>query len=375
MNPDVLPAQDRAGVFGAGTIQELPRLLEEQGVSSVLLVTGRTSFTASGASEVLPALRSVLEVETWSDFAPNPSVDDVVRGAQVVQRLRPGAIVAIGGGSALDVAKLLAVLGDGDAGQIHEAVRANRVLGRSRKLILVPTTSGSGSEATHFAVVYEGDEKYSVAHPSLLPDAVVVDPALTLSGSAYQKATSVMDAVAQAVESHWARGATAQSRSFAADALTALVPSAAAFVEGDEEAAVLAARGSHLAGRAIDLSKTTGPHAFSYGLTKRHGISHGHAVATTLGAFARLHAAAAGDQLGADLEQIASLVGADDVAGLGDRLDRLAAEVGLELRWGALGVPRSDVAVLARAVNLERLSNNPVDVGPSDIDDLLATCW
>src|SRR5690606_36980545 len=144
-------------------------------------------------------------------------------------------------------------------------------------------------------------------------DAVVLDPVLTESAAPHQKATSVIDAVAQAVESHWARSADDVSRRFAREALKALAPSAQAFVDGDSAAAVEAARGSHLAGRAIDLSKTTGAHARAYGLTKRHGISHGHAVAVTLGGFARRHAAASRTDVGlrADLDAIAGLIGAD----------------------------------------------------------------
>lgn len=375
-----LPCDDRPGVFGPGTLKELPRIARELGLRRILLVTGRGSFTASGAADVLPALEEIAEVETWSDFAPNPAVDDLVVGSRMAENIRPDGIVAIGGGSVLDMAKLLAVFLGRTSEEIRADVRANHVTDRTPALVLVPTTSGSGSEATRFAVAYIGDEKFSVAHPALLPDSVILDPTLSESARPYQKATSVIDAIAQAVESHWARGATVTSRSFARDALADLVPSAPAFVGGDSPAAVLAARGSHLAGRAIDLSKTTGAHAMSYGLTKRHGISHGHAVATTLGGFARLHAARASspdgsDELQQDLESIAALIGADDIHQVGDSLDEIAAGLGLELRLGALGVSRSDLRVLAGAVNRERLANNPLEVSESELAELLESCW
>jgi alcohol dehydrogenase class IV len=376
-----LPGPDaRPGIFGPKTLEELPRIAEELGLTRVLLVTGRSSFAASGAADILPALRRVAEVETWSDFSPNPDVDEVIEGTRHVQTFRPDGIVAIGGGSVLDIAKLLAVFADKTPDEISAAVRANQVTGRSPALILVPTTSGSGSEATHFAVVYIGQEKFSVAHQSLLPDRVIVDPDLTASASPYQKATSVIDAIAQAVESHWSRGASETSRTFAQASLTDLVSSAAPFVQGDGPATVLAARGSYQAGRAIDLSKTTGAHAMAYGLTKRHGVSHGHAVATTLGAFARLHAASA-SSTGADvdlqgnLESIAGLIGADGAPQVGDRLDEIAGQLGLELRLKALGVPRSDLAAMAGAVNRERLANNPVEATESELLELLEGCW
>ena len=376
-----LPGPDaRPGLFGPKSLDELPRIVGELGLNRVLLVTGRRSFTTSGAADVLPALRNVATVETWSDFSPNPEVNDVIKGTEHARSFQPDGIVAIGGGSVLDMAKLLAVFLDKEASEIRDAVPGNMVSGRSPALILAPTTSGSGSEATHFAVVYVGEEKFSVAHQSLLPDFVIVDPSLTESASDYQKATSVIDAIAQAVESHWARGATDTSRIFAKDALTALVPSAAGFVTGDSSATALAARGSYLAGRAIDLSKTTGAHALAYGLTSGYGVSHGHAVATTLGGFARLHATAAstsrGDEnLATNMESIAGLVGADGVSQVGERLDEIARRLGLELRLEALGVPHSALAAMARSVNRERLANNPVEVSESELLDLLRSCW
>lgn len=375
-----LPGDDhRPGLFWPGAVRELPRVVRDLGIGRMLLLTGRGSFTASGAAEILPELQRIAEVEIWSDFSPNPAVDDLLVGAEILRAFEPDGIVAVGGGSVLDMAKLLATLGDASPADVPDAVRRNGVSTRSRKLVLVPTTSGSGSEATHFAVAYIGHEKFSVAHPTLIPDFVIIDPTLTTSASRYQKATSIIDAIAQAVESNWARSATDSSRGFAQAALTDLVTAAPAFLDGDSEAAVTAARGSHLAGRAIDLSKTTGAHALAYALTSRHGISHGHAVAITLGAFARMHAAApatsGGDDARRDLETVARIIGADGPEQVGDQLDSVAADLGLELRLNALGVPRSDLAMLAASVNHERLANNPVVMSGDDIFDILESCW
>ncbi len=372
--------EPRRGHYGRGALAQLPGALAELGASRVLLLTGRSSFEASGAGAILPALSAVATVQVWSDFSPNPDVEDLLEGARIAQAFAPDCILAIGGGSVLDMAKLIAALGAGTPAEIRDGVRHNTVAGRETALVLVPTTSGSGSEATHFAVAYIGHEKFSVAHPTLVPDLVILDPSLTESASRYQKATSIIDAIAQAVESRWAVGATDLSKTYADAALTDLVPAAVAFLDGDESAADRAARGSHLAGRAIDISKTTGAHALAYSLTKRHGVSHGHAVATTLGAFARLHAeeaAAAGarPQLADDMAQLAELVGADGIDHVGDRLDALAGDLGLELRLRELGVPQDDVAVMAGDVNHERLGNNPRALGAQEIADLLASCW
>jgi alcohol dehydrogenase class IV len=261
--------------------------------------------------------------------------------------------------------------GGGGLDDLVAAVRSGgEVAPRRRRLVLVPTTSGSGSEATHFAVVYVGEDKHSVGAASLLPDAVVLDPALALSGSAHQRATSGIDAVAQAIESLWATGADDRSRRFARHALRLLLANIEPFVLGPTQRAARGmAIGAHLAGRAIDSSKTTAAHAMSYAITKRFGVSHGHAVALTLGAFIDAHAAAAPADLQPGLDprahadaiaEIGRQVGGGSPADAGARFTALVERLGLTPRLSGVGVEPDDHAHLVDAVNAERLGNNPV---------------
>ena len=361
--PDGLAADlQRSGVFGSGSLTGLPEVLKGMSARRVLLLTGRSSFQMSGAAEVLPELEAFADVYVWNDFRTNTDSRDVIVGTEIVRNFDPDVIVAIGGGSTMDLAKILSVFGDFiDATAVEEAIRAVEVRGRDRHLVLVPTTSGSGSEATHFAVVY----------------IVVLDPSLTLSGSAYQKATSGIDAVMQASESMWANAADETSLAFASRALSLLVDALPGFVAGNSATATAMAEGSYLAGRAIDITKTTGPHAMAYGLTKQFGISHGHAVVTTFSAFAHKHAAAARASAAdtARLTRLALMLGASGPDDIGNRAAQLATEVGLPVRLRDLGVPHEALPRLAAAVNVERLSNNPVDLTSSDLRDILDASW
>ncbi len=363
----------RPVTYGDGAVEALPQLVADLERRRVLLVTGRRSFEASGAQRVLPALEAAAQVRRFSDFSPNTDVDDLALGLVEVARFDPDLIVAIGGGSALDLAKLLcAFRGTTDPDELRSGIRAgHRIDRRDTALILVPTTSGSGAEATHFAVVYIGDEKFSVGSPALLPDRVVLDPQLTVTGSAYQRATSGIDAVAQAVESLWATGATDRSRRFARHALRLLLPHLERFVEQPtDEPARAMALGSHLAGRAIDISRTTAAHALSYGITKGYGVSHGHAVALTLGPFIEAHAAAAAGDLqpGVDaalharvMERVTALLGATSGTDARDRFVAMIERLGLVSRLSDVGVVTADQrAALVDGVNVERLGNNPV---------------
>ena len=383
--PLPLPTPGRSAAptvaYGPGSVHRLPGILTDLGAARVLLLTGRRSFADSGAADILPDLEARATVERWSDFSPNTDSADLATGLDLYRRFSPDVVVGIGGGSVLDMAKLVAGYHDVDSDEVVDAVEAGRTADdRAARLVLVPTTSGSGAEATHFAVVYVGEAKHSIAGPAMRADAIVLDPALTLSGSAYQRATSGIDAVTQAIESRWATGATPASHRFARRALELLLPAIEGFTHrGDERAARAMAIGSHLAGRAIDISKTTAAHALSYSLTKRHGISHGHAVALTLGAFLQIHADAGAEDLQADPAAHAAAMG-DVLAALdaadGDqarqRFTALLARLGLETRLSDLGIhDEAELRRLADAVNVERLSNNPVTLTPEGLVWLL----
>jgi alcohol dehydrogenase len=368
-----LPALASHVTWGAGSIHELPTIVRELGARRVLLVTGRRSFEASGAAAVLPELERVATVRRWSDFRPNTDAEDLAVGLRVLAEVDADLVVAIGGGSAMDMAKLLSGYGGSvDPDDVGDAIgHGTPIATRRRGLVLAPTTSGSGAETTHFAVVYTGLDKHSIASPALLPDRIVLDPSLTGSSTPYQRATSGIDAVCQAIESLWAVGGTAASRTDARGALRLLLPDIEAAVNAPTEGSLAAmSLGSHLAGRAIDVSKTTAAHALSYGLTKRHGISHGHAVAVSLGPFLARHAAVAGTglQAGVDPEAHAAIVaevlaalGVDDGEAAHHAFAALLRRIGLEPRATRLGI--TDVTQreeLARSVNLERLGNDPV---------------
>lgn len=366
---------------GDGAIERLPEAVAELGGSSVLLVCGRSSFDASGAARVLPALERVASVTRFSDFRPNTDARDVAVGLQVLADTGADTVVAVGGGSALDLAKLLCGFADTDPDRLDAAIGAGPTITQRRhQLVLAPTTSGSGAETTHFAVVYVGDDKHSIAGPAMLPDRILLDPQLTLSAPAYQRATSGIDAVAQAIEGLWAVGSTPDSRAFSRAALPPLLDAIEPYVnDGDAEAARQMAYGSHLAGRSIDRSKTTAAHALSYGITKGYGRSHGHAVATSLGPFLAAQAAADPDRLqpGVDpsahaevVAEVLTLLGAADGADGHVRFAALAERIGLDPRLSVTGA--DDLAAreaLAAKVNTERLGNDPVVF---DRDDLVA---
>jgi alcohol dehydrogenase class IV len=369
--------------YGPRAIEALVETAQVESWTRALIVCGKRSFESSGAARILEPLRQHANVVTFDDFAPNTDADDLLVGLRRLDAQPADAVIGIGGGSAMDMAKLLVAFeGITERDALHDAIRSQRIRPRARRLMLAPTTSGSGSEATHFAVAYIGADKFSVAGPELRADKIFLDPLLSMSGSPAQRATSGIDAVCQATESLWAVGATPSSRRNASWALTYLIPSIRRFVHQPDEASARAmAIGSHLAGRAIDVSKTTAAHALSYRMTKRFGVSHGNAVALTLGQFIDIHDTAGADELQSAVEpaqhqramrQLRRRFGLADgesgSAAIRSLLDDLELTAGL----GELGASDADIDELVEAVNIERLGNNPVVLSIDDLRTVVA---
>lgn len=375
-----------ATVTRLGAINQLPRLLLSIGARRVLLVCGQTSFEASGAARILPALERDFALRRWDEHRPNPTVDEIAVGLRVAAEHRPDVVVGIGGGSTLDTAKLVAALSaieDGsDVGRVkrrieEQEVAEDRVVG----LILAPTTSGSGAQVTHFATVYLDKTKHSVVGAALLPDRIVLDPELAMSGTGYQRAVSGIDALAQAIESMWAVGGDERSRDNAEAAIQLLSPALVSFShEPVTRTAQAMATGSQLAGLAINRSRTTLPHALSYALTQQAGLAHGHAVAHTLSAvLARHFAAKPTDLTGVtprehrrNMARLRDALGVADADGATELISAIIHDLGLRNpERSSHSVIATKAYEVAQSVDQARARNNPVRFTPANLRSIL----
>lgn len=245
----------------------------------VLLVRGHTSFSRSGAeaalSRVFSLSKTIFPIEHVGDLL---SVDelDVLFGR--IRGKEYSKIVAVGGGAILDSAKILA-MSVASGMPPTELVSARPDISSAKSIFAIPTTAGSGAEATHFAVAYRGQTKYSIGHATVLPTQVALVPDFTFSLSPYRTACTGFDAMAQAVESLWAKGATFESRTYAEKALEFLASFGSVIDSPNPENRARMQEGAYWAGCAINISKTTAAHALSYYLTSHYGVPHGHAVA------------------------------------------------------------------------------------------------
>ena len=315
-------------------------------------------------------------VQLYTAIAPNPTVDDV---AALLARLKeepfePTAILAIGGGSCIDLGKACAALcglpGQPTAASVREAL-ANKAYVSDRprpELIAMPTTAGTGSEVTRWATVWDPQEKrkLSIDHPDGYPSAAVIVPEWTVGMPASLTFSTGLDALAHAMEAFWAVNRNPLSQELAIAAVTKIrdaLPAALADL-GDRNARQEMALGSLMAGMAFSQTKTTACHSISYPLTMLHGIPHGFAAAITLSSVMRRNAEAVPEI--ARLEEVFYDAEGFD-AWLEDTADGIAS-----LSLSSFGVKEADLREICNlAFTPGHMDNNPVAFTQADVMEIL----
>lgn len=285
-------------IAGPGILAELPSLLPARG--AILLVT-TAGFTRRGlTARVANILGDSDErrLVVHDAVTPNPELDDIERAAGHHRASSPVAVLAIGGGSAIDAGKAIAAILDAqEAHPLHRVFRegASPTWSARVPLIAVPTTAGTGSEVTPFATVWDQRtrRKFSVAGDTVFPTACVLDPELTLSLGHEDTLYPALDTISHALESLWNRHATPVSEALALGALRIAADALpAALADGSNlQARAGMQQASMMSGQAISHTRTALAHSISYPLTLHHGVPHGLACSFTLPALLRRHAA------------------------------------------------------------------------------------
>ena len=359
--------------------------LDAISASNILLVTGNSMYRASGAEQALEPVLRKRKVTHLTCFHANPRVENVNQLLdQIDNKESYQAIIAVGGGSVIDVAKLLKAF-RGNAAAVEKHFNGDDKLSPCElPLIAVPSTAGSGSEATRFAVVYKDKEKFSIEYDWLLPDFSVVIPSLLASVPSHVAASSGMDALCQGIESYWSIHSTDESRKIAAEAITlAWNWIEKAVNERCPDALNHMAKASYLAGRAINITKTTAPHAVSYPMTSYFGITHGHAVGLLTARFLPFNEGVTEedclDVRGPEwvkkrLHEICALFGADTVDDAAHALTQKIKRIGLEIDLKQLGIiTEEDIkTIVTNGLNPERVKNNPRVVTSNSARDVLS---
>lgn len=380
-----MPDKFQRSILESGGLDRLRDVVTQLGIERPFLVADPFACAVASTRAKLDRQLNALTCLEFSDFTANPTVDVVRSAWRRCRDHRADGVIAMGGGTAIDIAKLVASFAAQATSLDDVLAGVAKIQPESLPVIAIPTTAGTGSEATSFAVLYVGKTKHSIGHPQMLPDVAVVDSTLTESCPPKLTACAGLDALCQAIESYWSIGATTESRDYASKAALALRRNIEPAVnKPTPEIRREMAEAAYWTGKAINISKTTAPHAISYALTIRYGIPHGHAVALTIGEVFAANFAAQNDeivlpggrdQLHAILKSIMQILEQPNVHAARERLKQILAALGLQTRLRELGVPRADLPVIAAAADPARLANNPVRLTTPKIHELLERIW
>ncbi len=263
-------------IQGYDSYLSIKDILVENGVKKFLLVCD-SSFQFMFLKDYIPAIG--IDYVQFSEFTPNPLYDDVKKGIDLCRSEECDFIVSVGGGSAIDVAKCIKLFVKMDDSEVYlkQEYKESYI-----KHLAIPSTAGTGSESTHFAVCYYEGEKQSIAHESIIPDYAILEPKLLETLSLYQKKSTMLDALCQAIESFWSVNSNEESKEFSRQAITMILSNVKGYLESGKYELEQMSIASNLAGRAINITQTTAAHAMSYKITSLFGTSHGHAVALCL---------------------------------------------------------------------------------------------
>lgn len=331
-----------------------------------------------------PAMRSLqeagAELTVFHEVEADPSISTLMKATEKARRDDVTGIVGFGGGSSMDVAKLVALLA-GSGEDLDEAWGVGNAKGPRLPLALVPTTAGTGSEVTPVSIItLDGDEKRGVSSPVILPDAAILDPELTVGLPAHITAATGVDAMVHAIEAFTSASPNnnPMSQQLAVEALRLLGHHITDAVKTPTniEARGGMLLGAMMAGQAFANSPVAAVHALAYPIGGRFHVSHGLSNALVLPHVMRFNAAGSEDarRMYAELGPHAFPdLGTPDgdqagAAAFIERLANLSQALGLETRLREVGIAEADLPMLAAdAMKQTRLLvNNPREVGERD---------
>ncbi|WP_270933109.1 iron-containing alcohol dehydrogenase [Falsiroseomonas oryzae] len=351
--------------FGAGLVGEVGRWAAGRGITRSLVVTGASNAARVGLLG-LPG-----EVSVFGEAKPEPDIPNLHRALAMAERVRPELVVGFGGGSAMDLAKLVAVL-PGSGQSIHDVVGPERVAGRRCALVQVPTTSGTGSEAGTRALVTDPatQNKLAVQSRHMLADLAVVDPDLTLTVPRDVTGATGVDALAHCAEAFTNRKANPLIDLYALEGIRLVGRFLARAVRdgGDREARAGLALASLYGGFCLGPVNTTAGHAVAYPLGTRHHVAHGLACAVIFPHTLAFNAPAVQERTALILQAL-GLPAHRSEADILQAAHGFCAGLGLEMRLSRLGVPEDDLPMMAEDAHAIRrlLDNNPRDISREQI--------
>ena len=336
-------------VFGEKTFLKIFYELKERKVKKPLLVCGKHFTSTMHFKELKKNLKGM---EVFSRIEANPSTASVDKAAEMMNEKSCDAVIGIGGGSVLDAAKVVACMKNfsGSCESLYEKIRVKEKV----PFFALPTTSGSGSEATKYSVLTRSSGmKETLKDDLFYPEAAIVDPELTYSMPASVTAATGIDAFCQAVEAYWAATSMPETDEFAEAAIKLSFKTLRKVVNApDKSSRHDMALASLTTARAFSNTGTTACHTLSYAFTKYYGLVHGFAVALTIPSFLEFYSESTEKCLA-----ICGFFGVNTIGEGKQKILGLMREVGAPTRLREIGCKKKDLQKIIELSLADKLGN------------------
>jgi len=357
-------------VFGVDRVDQLPDdIAALNGESSEVLMVSDAGLSRAGVVARITSVleRSGLDVTVYSELTGEPQADTIDQAAAILRRMDQPCVVGVGGGSALDVAKLAPVVAEVGAPTEVYALCARPFPKPRLKRIMIPTTAGTGSEMTGTAVFCDGKGcKVWAWGQELFPELVILDPSLTVTLPCAVTAITGLDALVHAIEAFTCRRQNPMADALALHAIRLIGKHLLCAIENpadiDVRSNMLIA--STLAGSAFAQTGTAGAHSIGHALATLAGIPHGRAVTIGMDALLAWNTKAAPEAHAAVAEALGSSKAADQA---GPAFRRLVESTGLDLSLENAGIePETLAKVMMSQENLPMIENNIRSIGTDE---------
>lgn len=330
--------------FENGLIKRLSDFIKGQNV----LIICDPFLYQSGTAEKIGSGIEGKQVTYFSAIEPNPSCESVDEAAKLARQIHANCVVGIGGGSSLDVSKIVSCLTTND-GSIYDYYSggSRTLLPRKTQLICIPTTAGTGSEVTNVGVFT--NEKTHVKMPMVnsqfWPDYALIDPELTYTLPPAVTASTGMDAFCHAIEAYWNKNSQPMCDMLAMGALKLIIDNIKTAYQNpnNREARSSMLLASLMAGVAFSQTRTTGIHAISFPLTAEFGASHGTACSITLPAFIKISC----EQQEKKMQALVHYLGYECVDLFAEEVEKLMQSMNMPIRLHELGISESNIDHIA----------------------------
>ncbi|MFF2449136.1 phosphonoacetaldehyde reductase [Neobacillus sp. NPDC058068] len=348
--------------------------------SKVLLLTRGGDFSTSQAGQTLEKYLAKFEVRQLEIQISNPDIEDLFRYVQLIKEFDYECIVGIGGGSVLDLAKSLAALKKMkvDSVSILRTLIKDKLYAENPNRVpwvAVPTTSGTGSEVTCWATIWDNANgvKLSIDTENLYAHTAIIDPALTATLPMSLTASTALDALCHATEAYWSKNSNEISRVYSLEAISRIVQNLEDVLTDPQEVSLRKelALGSLYAGLAFSNTRTTACHSMSYPLTLELGMVHGIAASITLAKVMEVNFASIFES-----DKLLKAFGVSSCQEIQERIEYFFKLSGFPSRLRDFHANEEIIEKIAgNAFTKGRMDNNPVDMTKEEVKQILMSIY